>query len=78
MSDYISRDAAINAVKSNRAEQTAIEALKNVPAADVGPVAHAEWMPVDECMYFCSRCFALGCGTPFCATCGATMGVKDE
>lgn len=46
MSDYISRDAAIDAVFGAMADGRAIfPALNNLPAADVRPV---KWIPVTE------------------------------
>lgn len=35
------------------------------------------WYTIDECMTICSECHSLGCGTPYCPTCGAEMEVSD-
>lgn len=89
MADYISREAAINAVLSEPPEAhypdwyAAI--LKDLPAADVEPVRHGEWRLVRrmaacgeyECSV-CGRIETFGCfnkpeNNPYCH-CGARMG----
>ena len=45
---------------------------------DANRPALAEWVAVDECMSFCSNCFGLGCGTPYCPSCGSKMLGVDE
>ena len=82
MSDYISRDAAIDAVFGAMADGRAIfPALNNLPVADVQEVVRGEWETVyddfmkshyDTCSccgkeYFGARCFN------FCPNCGADM-----
>lgn len=31
------------------------------------------WIELDSCMTLCSECGGYGCGTKFCANCGAEM-----
>lgn len=46
MAEYIERDLAIEFLPV--AYDSAINALRNVPAADVAPVMHGVWIPVHE------------------------------
>lgn len=46
MDEYIKREAAIESLPV--AWDSAINALRNVPAADVAPVVHGMWIPVYE------------------------------
>ena len=46
MAEYIERDLAIEFLPV--AYDSAINALRNVPAADVAPVVHGIWIPVHE------------------------------
>ena len=86
MSDYISRQAAIdgkisiqraNGVEIYTDEAVPVEHLKNVSAADVAPVVHSQWIEDgDPLMLTCGNC---GYGvmrynnTRFCPNCGAKM-----
>lgn len=78
MSDYISREAAINAVYEAYAEgESAYDALEKLPAADVQPVVRARWVPNVPMRDLRPRCSACGVLNPtkenFCPTCGARM-----
>lgn len=62
----------------DKAIDTAIEELDRMPAADVRPERHSEWLVSGEC-YECSEC---GGGSvvntnPYCWKCGAKMDGKD-
>ena len=62
----------------DKAIDTAIEELDDIPAADVRPERHGEWLVSGEC-YECSGC---GGGStvntnPYCWKCGAKMDRKD-
>lgn len=46
MAEYIDRDLAIEFLPV--AYDSAINALRNVPTADVAPVVHGVWIPVHE------------------------------
>lgn len=55
----------------------AIQTINNLPAADVAPVRHGEWIADD---YAYNRCSACGWEwddreyvTPYCPNCGAKM-----
>jgi DNA-directed RNA polymerase subunit RPC12/RpoP len=100
MSDYISKEQAVN--RAFDAEHKAIEAgdvrganalhemamrLNDLPAADVAPVRHGEWVEFDgEGTYQCTFCgepFILMNGTPrdndynYCPKCGAELDFKE-
>ena len=36
------------------------------------------WAYVDDCMTICSECNSLGCGSPYCPSCGARMDGEDD
>ena len=50
-------------------------AIKSVPIADVVSRKKGTWLELDSCMTVCSECNSLGCGTKYCANCGAKMEV---
>lgn len=98
MDDLISRQAAIdgkisiqraNGVEIYTDEAVPVEHLKNVPAADVVPVAHGKWKKIGVWgrVYRCSQCGnfldfdAVNAGrgdANFCPNCGAKMGVGEN
>lgn len=88
MSDYISREAAIDLLKRLRKDGDMIpwegkkvfHSIRNLPAADVKPVVRGEWcsngLP-GSMLYGCSEC-GFTCGTyayffNYCPNCGARM-----
>ncbi len=93
MAEYIERDKVYNMLNAlggcgaepeswsdgwDKAIDTAIEELDDIPAADVRPERHGEWLVSGEC-YECSGC---GGGStvntnPYCWKCGAKMDRKD-
>ena len=56
-----------------------IDALENLPAADVVEVRHGYWY---DCGSLSCRCSECGCKnnreTAYCPSCGARMGKEDE
>lgn len=59
MSDYISREAAIERAEydGNYRLVVAVEAIKGLPAADVVPAVHGRWIEYPVAHYFkCSNC----------------------
>ena len=88
MSDYISREAAMKAIKSCESADwfimnwgliKAMNAVGDIPAADVRPVKHGKW---EECggvgggwhFWRCTNCGAVGYKEfYFCPNCGAKM-----
>lgn len=88
MTEYITKEAAINAVENApielfQSEWNEIgEMINAVPAADVAPVVHGTWMHYgcDDEIVTCSRCgfeayaeaFYIREGT-HCPMCGARM-----
>lgn len=87
MAEYIERSAAIKAAKHAWAKglepSQYIEAL---PAADVAPVVHGEWLLRHEGYghyWECSVCHTNPCiyvteHTKFCPNCGAKMDGGDS
>lgn len=87
MADYIPRSIAI--AKLTKLEVTeplatmadAKRLLADMPAADVAPVVHGQWV---SCRFEemtgqyeeqCTRCrkWSSACGRPYCPNCGAEM-----
>lgn len=92
MTDYISREAAFNALLKLVPKVDddgycwiirgdAATAIDNIPAADVRPVVRARWNTVKYPLYECSNCGAVyqdvGYGFNFCPNCGADMRAED-
>ena len=83
--EYIEREAAFEIVKRTCGDYaTAFSLIRQLPAADVAPVVHGEWLPVSdddqyEGEYYCSVCNAEeffpdnAPFAPFCWHCGAKM-----
>lgn len=111
MSDYISREAAIEKIRvaAGCAEcagsssalcvcdvcdvYNAIRLVKSLPAADVEPVRHGEWLRTDDdwnglVTIQCSACGGEWCfeidedvqllGYNYCPGCGCKMDLEDE
>lgn len=82
MAEYIEREAAIAALPV--AWDSAVDALRYAPAADVAPVVHGRWEIVDgtKTRRICSKC---GWDVPeygkfysYCPNCGAKMDGGDN
>lgn len=88
MAEYIEREAAKNAVFDHWLDSSrTLEAVKSIPAADVVPVVHAQWIyRGEEKGYQCSACqsFCLlnyesdWCKSEYCPHCGAKMDGKEN
>lgn len=93
MTEYIKREAAIEAIMSDppdaRYPQWYVDKIKSIPAADVVPVRHAKW--VDN---HCTACGMMPMGDEmwknrdfepplferfmdYCPNCGAIMDVEE-
>lgn len=83
MDEYISRKLAVDAVCGHWCDSSrTIDAIRSIPAADVAPVVHAQWIyRGEEKGYQCSACqsFCLlnyesdWCKSKCCPHCGAKM-----
>lgn len=83
MSEYIEREAAIESLPV--AWDSAINALRNMPAADVAPVMHGRWIGAPLCGNNNCRCSVCGSwhnihanlrgeiAQKYCPDCGAKM-----
>ena len=84
MSDYISREEAMEIVKRTSGDYAAaFSEIRKLPAADVEPVRHGRWDEDQRCSE---------CGTPapqaywepdcwkslYCPECGAKMCLEDD
>lgn len=88
MAEYIEREAAIESLPV--AWDTAINALRNAPSADVAPVVHGRWVSVQHKLArVCSVCnrdepykFAFADIDAdlydYCHNCGARMDGDDD
>ena len=87
MSDYISRQAAINIVCNDECDDCPdggcdmYRRLKRLPAADVRPVVRGKWIDTDN-YYQRWKCSVCGCHTRdaepnFCPNCGAQMDMRE-
>lgn len=53
--------------------------LDYLPAADVVPVVHGEWIKMGNTVFICSVCDELeSVQTPYCPICGAKMYEEEE
>lgn len=89
MPEYITKNAAINAVENApielfQSEWEEIEEMINaVPAADVAPVVHGRWERDEDGDWYCTNCYEVVaiCESgrertyrkPYCPNCGAKM-----
>lgn len=104
MSDYISREAAIDRLNKNLSAcnhgtfsemcyADTIETVKHLPAADVEPVRHGQWLRTDDdwsslVTIQCSACGGEWCfefdedvqllGYNYCPGCGCKMDLEGE
>lgn len=94
MSDYISREAAMEIVKRTSGDYAAaFSEIRKLPAADAEPVRHGEWLRTDDdwsslVTIQCSACGGEWCfevdedvqllGYNYCPGCGCKMDLQDE
>lgn len=87
MADYISREAAYNAIVNNYDTDAQLRDLDAIPAADVAEVRHGKWVWNGETC--CNECSVCGVGAMwfrilmeyyYCPNCGAKMdgGEKED
>lgn len=87
MSEYIEKSALLRSLKSSgAASDFALYKISNFPAADVAPVAHGEWITIDD-ISRCSECEYIPAYdstiddlfySPFCSNCGAKMDGRGK
>ena len=84
--EYISREAALTALQDSDLFNTTerqMRAIRELPAADVAPVVHGQWVDngiPDSILNGCSVC-GFTCGTSsffYCPNCGARMDGAAE
>lgn len=85
MGDYISREAAMDAVDVGNLHRGIVNALQDIisdiPAADVRPVVRGDWVSVHDGYGICSNCHRGDHIDPlagFCRFCGADMREVSE
>lgn len=94
MSDYISREAAMEIVKRTSGDYAAaFSEIRKLPAADAEPVRHGEWLRTDDdwnslVTIQCSACGGEWCfevdedvqllGYNYCPGCGCKMDLEAE
>lgn len=86
MEDYIRREAALTALQDSDLFNTTerqLRAIRELPAADVAPVVHGQWVDngiPDSILNGCSVC-GFTCGSSsffYCPNCGAKMDGAAE
>lgn len=79
MTEYISREAAYNAIINNYTIDDQLKDLYSVPAADVAPVVHAHWgRGSEDGRRKCSHCGMYEHERNYCGYCGAKMDGDGE
>ncbi len=74
MAEYIKREAAIKAIDNEVSFDGLYANIKAIPAADVRPERHGEWLWINDGFYECSECGAdTNAHHPYCWKCGAKM-----
>ena len=84
--EYIEREAVVNLREEfwkDRCDYMAVRVtnIMNIPAADVAPVVHGEWIPIvnyfhgkPDGRYYCSECHRVETMKGiYCRLCGARM-----
>lgn len=92
MSEYIKREQVLKLLESAQAWNWSMDTLHGeiqaLPAEDVAPVVHGEWMRYSRTLWhYCSVCLedalmSKSTGTEvlssFCPHCGAKMDLEDD
>ena len=92
MSEYIKREQVLKLLESAQAWNWSMDTLHGeiqaLPAEDVAPVVHGEWMRYSRTLWhYCSVCLedalmSKSMGTEvlssFCPSCGAKMDLEED
>lgn len=77
---YIKKSDALDCAESEGAYK-AMMLISRLPAEDVKPVKHGQWIPDDNPYgrYFCSKCknVRITFKENYCPNCGAIMDLKE-
>ena len=84
MAEYIEREAAIELLHyyTDEACSAIVADMEALPAADVAPVRHGQWIASRDEFCVCSICkYPVYVGwnqTNYCPNCGAKMGADTQ
>lgn len=88
MTDYIDRQAAIDAINRAVTKEVARWSIEELPSTEVEPVKHGRWEPVTNGRggHECSICHSYAPSykngeehlSPYCSNCGAKMEERRE
>lgn len=87
MDEYIKREQALKLLESAQAWNWSMDTLHGeiqaLPAEDVAPVVHGEWILDAKNHCHCSRCLygrniETQIGWNYCPACGAKMILEDD
>ena len=85
--EYISREAAYNAIVNNYTTDDQLQDLYAIPAADVAEVRHGRWLSREPAPWWSWYATCSVCGeqqtldrryTNYCPNCGAKMDERSE
>lgn len=87
MSEYIKREQVLKLLESAQAwgwsMNTLYDEIQALPAADVAPVVHGEWVLDAKNHAYCSQCLygrniETQIGWNYCPNCGSKMILEDD
>ena len=81
MSEYIDREAALMKLMQDGCSAKNLQSISDIPAADVAPVVHAQWIEDESGIIICPECKRgynlIAKFTNYCPACGAKMDGKE-
>ena len=83
MAEYIEREAALNVINENKSStELAWISVSKIPAADVAPVVHGQWVNGCQCSVCGDRHGPYNSRHRpyynYCPNCGAKMDIDEE